>query len=122
MRGKTLYTIPPPPISLGKSFPIREFPQQILRWYLLFIESGYKHITWLATPAKDRHLLPIITMMNKTQICEMLSVMSDMTKAACEGVNFVEVSTYVRNHCPGIEPEFVEVFRDMIYPIVRKNR
>lgn len=59
-------------------------------------------------------------MMNKTQISEMLSVMSDMTKAACEGMNFVEISTYVRNHCPGIEPEFVEVFRDMLCPIINQ--
>ena len=85
-------------------------------------DGTYFYSIWLATHVKDMHLLPINTMMNKTQICEMLSVMSDMTKAACEGVNFVEVSTYVKNHCPGIEPEFVEVFRDMIYPIVRAHK
>lgn len=63
-----------------------------------------------------------MTTMRKDQISEMLFVMSEMTKAACEGTNFVEISTYVKNHCPGIEPEFVEVFRDAITPIVVKQR
>lgn len=52
----------------------------------------------------------------------MLMVMSDMTKAAMQGVNFTEISTYVKSNCPGIEPEFVEVFRDMISPIVKKHQ
>lgn len=61
------------------------------------------------------------TTMNKTQICEMLCVMADMVQQANNGTNFVEISTYVRNHVPGILPEYVEVFRDIISPIVHKH-
>lgn len=60
-------------------------------------------------------------MMNNTSIINMLTLMSNMTKQAMEGTNFVEVSTYVRNHIDGIDPSFVEVFRDMICPIVMEN-
>ena len=59
--------------------------------------------------------------MTKIQIAEMLCVMCDMTKAALEGVNFVEISTYLKNHVPGIEPEYIEIFRDMITPIMSRR-
>jgi hypothetical protein len=49
--------------------------------------------------------------------------MHQMTKEAClNNTNFVEVSTYVKNHCSNIEPEFIEVFRDLIIPICNKNK
>jgi hypothetical protein len=60
--------------------------------------------------------------MNKEQIIEMLCVMCDMTREALGGAIFVDVSGYVRNHCPGIQPEYIEVFRDMLNPIIAKNR
>ena len=56
--------------------------------------------------------------MRKDQICEMLWVMGEMTEQACNGMVFTEISTYVKNHCPGIEPEYIEIFRDFLSPII----
>lgn len=62
------------------------------------------------------------TKMNKTEIIEMLFVLADMITAAKSGTNFVEISTYVKNHVPGIEPEFVEAFRDILGPILHREK
>lgn len=52
--------------------------------------------------------------MHKEQISNMLWEMAEMVDAVHNGSRFVEISTYVKNHCPGIEPEFIEVFRDFL--------
>ena len=55
--------------------------------------------------------------MRKDQICEMLWTMGAMVSGVYEGHNYTEVSTFVKNHVSGIEPEYVEVFRDFIYQL-----
>lgn len=59
--------------------------------------------------------------MTNEDIKNMLLVMHDMTKLACDNCIFMDVSTYVKNHCPNIEPEYVELFRDIFIPISNKN-
>lgn len=59
--------------------------------------------------------------MTKEETINMLLTMHEMTKQACEKAVFTEVSTYVKNHCPNIDPEFVEVFRDVIIPMSNEN-
>lgn len=60
--------------------------------------------------------------MTKDQISEMLWVMGEMTQQACDGNVLTEISTYVMNHVPGIEPEYIEIFRDFLCPIVHKKQ
>lgn len=61
--------------------------------------------------------------MNKQEIRDMLLLMHNMTKEVCLNfTNFTEISTYVKNCCPNIEPEYVEVFRDLITPICNRNQ
>ena len=59
--------------------------------------------------------------MTKKEIADMLITMYEMTYLACNGTNFTEVSTYVKNHCKNIDPEYIEVFRDFIAPLCKKN-
>lgn len=58
------------------------------------------------------------TRRNKT--VEMLRLMSEMTQEAISGTKFVEISTYLKNLIPDIEPEEIEVFRDMLVPIMNR--
>ena len=51
----------------------------------------------------------------------MLLIMHDTTKLACNDCIFMDVSAYVKNHCPNIEPEYIELFRDILTPISNKN-
>lgn len=56
--------------------------------------------------------------MTKEQIGEMLFVLADMITAVNEGgTKFVEIPTYLRNHVPGIEPEYIECIRDILGPL-----
>lgn len=59
--------------------------------------------------------------MTKQEIINMLITMHDMTRLACEGTKFTEISTYVKNHCKNIDPEYIEVFRDFIIPLCKKE-
>ena len=59
--------------------------------------------------------------MTKEEIINMLLTMHEMTKLACKETVFTEVSTYVKNHCPNIEPEYIEIFRDLIIPMNKKQ-
>lgn len=59
--------------------------------------------------------------MTEEDIKQMLLVMHDMTKLACDNTIFTNISTYVKNHCPNIEPAYVELFRDVITPISEQN-
>lgn len=60
--------------------------------------------------------------MTKGEIINMLLTMHEMTKSACEKkIAFNEISTYVKELCPNIEPEYVELFRDLITPISKEQ-
>ena len=51
----------------------------------------------------------------------MLITMHEMTYLACNGTKFTEISTYVKNHCENIDPEYIEVFRDFIAPLCKNK-
>ena len=55
--------------------------------------------------------------MNDRVIITMLQEMSTMTKNITEGVVYTDIPTYLKNHVPGITPEYIEVFRDIISPL-----
>lgn len=59
--------------------------------------------------------------MTKKEIADMLWTMGEMVKEASNGTIFTEVSTYVKNKCPNIEPEYIEIFRDTLHPIIQNN-
>lgn len=60
--------------------------------------------------------------MTKKEIISMLFLMHSMTNYAKDGIIFTEISTYVKNHCPNIEPEYIEVFRDLLTPLCKENQ
>ena len=59
--------------------------------------------------------------MNTEHLFNLLSEMCDMSIAIADGCRFVEISTYLRNHVPGITTEQIELFRDILNPVQHRR-
>lgn len=59
--------------------------------------------------------------MTDGEIINMLLIMHEMTKQACNNTNLVDISTYVKKYCPNIESKYIEVFRDLITSVYKKQ-
>lgn len=59
--------------------------------------------------------------MNNLHLFNLLSEMCDMSIAIADGCKFVEISTYLRNHIPGITDAEIELFRDILGPVQQRR-
>lgn len=59
--------------------------------------------------------------MDTQHLFNLLSEMCDMSIAIADGCKFVEISTYLRNHIPGITAEQIELFRDILTPVQHRR-
>jgi hypothetical protein len=59
--------------------------------------------------------------MNDNHLANLLMEMCDMATAIAQGCQFVEISTYLRNHIPGITDAEIELFRDILNPVQQRR-
>lgn len=60
--------------------------------------------------------------MNTDKFFNLIDEVASVAAMMQRGGKFVELSTYFRNHCPGITDEEVSVICEVLYPMQRRIR